>query len=147
MRHCSERGAGHGSTFSIRLPLNKDEKTDGRSLASEAGGSKRRILVVDDNEDAADSPAALLEIDGQQSRAVYTPEAALEQVEIMKPDVVLLDIGLPEMSGYEVAKRIKATHPSVYVIAPVVTAARRINRGLRPPDSTNICRNRSTLRF
>ena len=113
----ASEGVGHGSTFSIHLPLNKDEKTDGRGVASERGGSKRRILVVDDNEDAADSLTALLEIDGQESKAVYTPEAALEQVELMKPDVVLLDIGLPGMSGYEVAKRIKATHPSVYVIA------------------------------
>jgi len=73
--------------------------------------------VVDDNADAADSMAALLEIYGHEVKAVYTAEAGLAQVELLKPDLVLLDIGLPRISGYEVAQRIKAARPAIYVVA------------------------------
>ena len=75
------------------------------------------ILVVDDNKDAADSLAALLEMDGHQVNAVYTAEAGLEEVDLREPDLVLLDIGLPRISGYEVAQRIKAAHPLMSVVA------------------------------
>jgi CheY-like chemotaxis protein len=78
---------------------------------------RRCILVVDDNRDAADSLAALLEIDGHQVKAVYTAEAGLEEVASHKPDLILLDIGLPRISGYEVARRIKAAHPLISVVA------------------------------
>ena len=83
----------------------------------QASNAKRRILVVDDNKDAADSLAALLEIDGHQVKAVYTAEAGLEEVDPLKPDLILLDIGLPRISGYEVVQRIKAAHPLISVVA------------------------------
>lgn len=89
------------------------------ALRPDASGALglRRILVVDDNEDAADSLAALLDIDGHQVKAVYTAEAGLQEVELLKPDLVLLDIGLPRISGYEVAQRIKSAHPWIAVVA------------------------------
>jgi len=111
----SSDGVGRGATFAIHLPL-----ADGAVLpepASEQSNAKRRVLVVDDNTDAADSMAALLEIHGHQVKAVYTAEAGLAQVELFEPDLVLLDIGLPRISGYEVAQRIKAAHPSIHVVA------------------------------
>ncbi len=67
----------------------------------------RKVLVVDDNVDAALSLAQLLEMDGHQSQAVYGALEALECVPQFRPDIVLLDIGLPEMSGYEVAQRLR----------------------------------------
>jgi CheY-like chemotaxis protein len=109
-------GVGHGSTFAIRLPLAKGNP-DPRESVVQAGNRQRRILVVDDNNDAADSLAILLEIEGHQVQAVYTAEAALEKIEILKPDLVLLDIGLPRMSGYEVVQRIKAARPLIAVMA------------------------------
>jgi PAS domain S-box-containing protein len=112
----SSDGVGHGSTFSIQLPLATDEQ-DSRGNKTEATNAKRRILVVDDNKDAADSMATLLAIEGHQVKAVYTPEEGLEEVELLKPDLVLLDIGLPRISGYEVVQRIKAAHPSISVVA------------------------------
>ena len=68
---------------------------------------RRRVLVVDDNEDAANSLTMLLELDGHEAKAAYTAREALEQAASFDPDVVLLDIGLPEMDGYEVARRMR----------------------------------------
>jgi CheY-like chemotaxis protein len=66
-----------------------------------------RILVVDDNVDAADSIALLLGMDGFEARSVHGSLAALDTVGSFKPDVVLLDIGLPVLDGYEVAQRLR----------------------------------------
>jgi CheY-like chemotaxis protein len=63
--------------------------------------------VVDDNADAANTLAMLLNLDGHEVRAVYSARTALEAVQGFEPDVVLLDIGLPEMDGYEVARHIR----------------------------------------
>jgi CheY-like chemotaxis protein len=62
---------------------------------------------VDDNEDAARSLAQLLDLEGHATQVAYTAHAALDQYQNFKPDVVLLDIGLPEMDGYEVAHRLR----------------------------------------
>lgn len=94
----SSDGPGHRSTEEVSLP----------ETNLQVSNAKRRVLVVDANEDAADSLTTLLDIEGHQARAVYTAEAGLEEVELLKPDLVLLDIGLPRISGYEVVQRIKA---------------------------------------
>jgi PAS domain S-box-containing protein len=112
----SSGGVGRGATFAIHLPLAKEEAAS-RESKPQVSNAKRRILVVDDNKDAADSLATLLEIDGQEVKAVYTAEAGLEEVDLFTPDLVLLDIGLPGMSGYEVVQRIKAAHPLISVVA------------------------------
>lgn len=109
-------GLGRGSIFALHLPL-AEEIADVAKSSSEPGVTKRRILVVDDNQDAADSVATLLALDGHQVKAVYTGEAGLLEVDVLKPDLVLLDIGLPGMSGYEIGRRIKAVHPSISVVA------------------------------
>jgi DNA-binding response OmpR family regulator len=67
----------------------------------------RRVLVVDDNQDAADSLAMLLGVRGEEVRIAYDGAKALEVERDFKPDVVLLDIGLPAVSGYDVAERIR----------------------------------------
>jgi PAS domain S-box-containing protein len=112
----SSAGIGRGATFAIHLPPASAEAAPGE-LQSEQTNVRRRILVVDDNTDAADSMADLLESDGHQAKAVYTPEEGLMEVERFKPDLVLLDIGLPRMSGYDVVQRIKAVHPGMFVAA------------------------------
>jgi CheY-like chemotaxis protein len=78
-----------------------------RSLMDNSSVSARKILVVDDNVDAAMSLAQLLELDGHESQAVYGALEALAFVPQFRPDIVLLDIGLPEMNGYEVAQRLR----------------------------------------
>jgi CheY-like chemotaxis protein len=83
---------------------------DGASDASgaSAAGTGRRVLVVDDNRDAADSLAMLLSLEGHEVKTVHSGEVALQVGPSYAPEVVLLDIGMPGMNGYEVARRIRA---------------------------------------
>lgn len=103
-------GLGRGSEFLVRLPL-YDESLD--ELQEEAPKVKaqeirgRRILVVDDNVDAAESMAILLAMGGNETRTAHDGLAALEAAAGFSPDVVLLDIGLPDLSGLDVARRIR----------------------------------------
>jgi PAS domain S-box-containing protein len=108
-------GAGHGSTFRVRLPVagaRLDDTGSGVDADPEAAGAKRsiqrRILVVDDNGDSAQSLALLLQILGHQVQTALSGSQALDQIESFRPELVLLDIGMPEMDGYEVARRIRA---------------------------------------
>jgi len=103
-------GAGRGSTFTIRLRAAAAPFT-AHSAGQAAGGptsEPRRILVVDDNVDAAESLSMLLEALGHDIRMAHTGPAALEAALDFGPDLVLLDIGLPGWSGYEVARRFRA---------------------------------------
>jgi signal transduction histidine kinase len=103
-------GLGEGSEFIVRLPLGVVSQIapradpTGRGLASLP---KRRILVVDDNVDAADALAELLRDFGHDVRAVHDGPSAIEQAAIHRPDIVLLDIGMPGFDGYEVARRMR----------------------------------------
>jgi PAS domain S-box-containing protein len=108
-------GLGSGAEFIVRLPALASageqplEKARNRvPVAAPADARGLRILIVDDNIDAADSIAMLLGMEGHETRAVHTARAALLAVPDFKPEVVLLDIGLPEMDGYEVARRLRA---------------------------------------
>jgi CheY-like chemotaxis protein len=80
--------------------------------------ASRRVLVVDDNADAADSLAMLLQVRGDEVRVAYDGEEALVAELDFQPQVVLLDIGMPKLSGYEVARRIRdARGPGVLIVA------------------------------
>jgi CheY-like chemotaxis protein/two-component sensor histidine kinase len=107
---CSD-GLGHGSEFIIRLPLAADveasAKTDGPARTSNVL-SPRRVLVVDDNRDSAHSLAMLLQFLGAEVQTANSGADALAAIESFRPNVVLLDLGMPEMDGYEVARRIRA---------------------------------------
>ena len=66
----------------------------------------RRILVVDDNEDAANTLAMILKLEGHDVDSAYSGAEALERIEKLRPEIVLLDIGLPNLDGYQVAERV-----------------------------------------
>jgi CheY-like chemotaxis protein len=87
-------------------------------MAMEAPGDARRILVVDDNADAADSLGMLLAVRGDEVRIAYDGLEALAAEGEFRPEVVLLDIGMPRLSGYDVARRIREIRgKSVLIVA------------------------------
>lgn len=86
--------------------------TAATGMHSTSGAKARRILVVDDNTDAAETLKLLLEMDGHEARCAYTGESALVIAAEFAPDTVLLDIGLPGLSGYEVAQRLRQEAPN-----------------------------------
>ena len=102
-------GAGHGSEFTVTLPLAAS------AVASASPSpvlvpleSTHKVLVVDDNEDAADSLARLLQMSGHEAVVAYDGPAALRIAAANPPDAVVLDIGLPRMDGYQVARHMRA---------------------------------------
>ena len=105
-------GLGRGSEFVVRLPLSvQPVVVSGVQEDAEHNGhqrtSGRRLLVVDDNQDAADSLAMLLKLQGHEVRVAHSGPAALEITKGYSPDVVFLDLGMPGMDGYEVARRLR----------------------------------------
>ncbi len=104
-------GLGKGSEFVIRIPAWRgeitDKRLDYRDRVSDPPAPARRVLVVDDNVDAADSLAMLLKMGGHDVRTAYSGPATLLAVRSFNPQVILLDIGMPEMDGYEVARRLR----------------------------------------
>ncbi|MAM88344.1 MAG: hybrid sensor histidine kinase/response regulator [unclassified Hahellaceae] len=109
---CSSPGTGKGSTFMIRLPrmdeAGTDASADGEEAASPDFERPPRILLVDDNEDAASMLSLLLRSVGYDVSVEYDAKRALEQSALHHFDVFLLDIGLPEISGIELARRLRA---------------------------------------
>ena len=105
-------GAGTGCRFEVRLPLGALPHTPASDAAATAGQAPQRalrILVADDNRDAAESLAALLGIDGHEVRVVYDGEAALAGAMAWRPHVALLDIGMPGLTGHEVAAQLRTS--------------------------------------
>lgn len=108
-------GPGRGSEFSITLPLAAPDQAQvgGRpTRVSPLPNHTQRILLVDDNRDAADSTAQVLREVGHQVRVAYDGPTALGLSEELAPNVALLDIGLPVMDGYELARRLRDQHAS-----------------------------------
>jgi CheY-like chemotaxis protein len=105
------KGLGAGSKFVVRLPAKEDSavlQTGGGSEALSPSRPKvRRILIADDNEDAAVSLAMILSMLGHETRTARNGIEALEIVEQFHPDVVLLDIGMPKLNGYETARQLR----------------------------------------
>jgi CheY-like chemotaxis protein len=102
-------GEGQGSEFIVRLPVLKRPAMQGRAgpdMESDLQ-PQRRILIVDDNRDSADSLAMLMEITGNKTYMAHDGVEAFEAVEKYRPEVVLLDIGLPKLDGYEVCRRVR----------------------------------------
>ncbi|GAA0859163.1 PAS domain-containing hybrid sensor histidine kinase/response regulator [Aliiglaciecola litoralis] len=117
-RVCVEsKGLGHGSSFSITLPK-IDAPQNKIVQPEERQHRQKRVLVVDDNVDAADSMSELLQILGHSVATAYTAHDALLNADSFDPDIILLDIGLPDMNGYEVAKEMlqKNRHRSLIAL-------------------------------
>jgi signal transduction histidine kinase len=101
-------GHGKGSAFTVRLPIVLSLAPDPDTGANGPGpGQQRRILVVDDNQDAALSLATLLELMGNQTQTAFDGSQALELAPVFRPDLILLDIGMPRLNGYDTARRIR----------------------------------------
>jgi PAS domain S-box-containing protein len=108
--HAHSAGPGQGSEFVIRLPLAAQQagaETPPAEDGPRSGFSPRRILVVDDNRDAAMSMGMLLKVLGSDVRVEFSGPDALSAMAEYRPAIVLLDIGMPGMDGYEVARRIR----------------------------------------
>ena len=102
-------GEFSGSEFTVRLPIMKEAGARGiqASAATPQAPSGRRILVVDDNYDSAESMATLLQLSGNECMMAHSGPEAINAAKEFLPDVMLLDIGLPGVDGYEVCRAIR----------------------------------------
>jgi signal transduction histidine kinase/CheY-like chemotaxis protein len=114
-------GIGKGSTFVVRLPIAAEAGAAATNARAEAVATAPRlkVLVVDDNRDVADGLATLLEFGGHELRIAHDGNSALSEAAAFKPDVVFCDIGMPEMSGHELAARLRSDpkHDSTLLVA------------------------------
>jgi CheY-like chemotaxis protein len=102
-------GAGLGSSVTVHLPAIEAPAAAGEQVTmAEAPAAHGRVLLVDDNRDAADTGASLLELAGYEVQVAYDPGVALTLLDRFVPQVAVLDVGLPGLSGYELAARIRA---------------------------------------
>jgi CheY-like chemotaxis protein/anti-sigma regulatory factor (Ser/Thr protein kinase) len=123
---CKSKGLGQGSTFSIYLPrLGKSEQaalpTDSENVTEPVPAASLKILVVDDNIDAAEMLKLLLEAMGHEVLVEYGALRALEQAKRYTPQVCLIDIGLPEIDGNEVARRLRKQSENATAVLIAVT--------------------------
>jgi CheY-like chemotaxis protein len=137
--HASSGGHGHGATFTVRLPLMivhpqvlerlREHPRSGRSEPLTALGDLRgiHVLAIDDEEDALTLLRVVLEAAGAEVTTIPSPLAALEQVEAVRPDVMVVDLGMPQMDGFEFISKIRsAANPLVRnVPAAALTAFAR----------------------
>jgi PAS domain S-box-containing protein len=146
-------GSGQGSTFTVRLPIPDQQVAAPVETHTEGEGAKppsRRILVVDDNQDSAKSMAMLLELLGNQVYMAHDGIRAVEAAERFRPEVVLMDMGMPRMNGYEATRRIREHAWGREMIIIALTGwgqeddkARSYNAGcdghlVKPIDLTNL---------
>ncbi|HMI89270.1 MAG TPA: PAS domain-containing protein [Polyangiaceae bacterium] len=120
-------GLGRGSTFTIRLPACTDAQPTALAVPSSSpelpgskassNGHRGRVLIVDDNVDSAEMMAEVLAIAGYEVQTAHDGPEALTLVEDFVPDIALLDIGLPSMSGYELARGIRDQVPRARLVA------------------------------
>jgi two-component system CheB/CheR fusion protein len=104
----SSEGLGRGAEFTVRLPLETSAPATETARGVTRTAPSRRVLVIEDNVDAADSLREVLELAGHAVDVAYTAEDGLARARASRPDVVLCDLGLPGMDGYEVARAIRA---------------------------------------
>ncbi|MBK4736917.1 hybrid sensor histidine kinase/response regulator [Noviherbaspirillum pedocola] len=116
-------GERQGSEFIVRLPAVDGHGDVAGSAPKSAAASRsaRRILVVDDNRDAVDSLAMMLKLSGNDVEVAYEGESALRIAQSFRPDAVVLDIGLPGMDGYEVARRLRRLPETAGALVVAVT--------------------------
>ena len=122
------KGVGHGSEFIVRLPIISAESATTppareslREPKESSAPDRVRILVADDNRDAAESLAAMLELYGHDVRTVHDGEAAIDAAHEFQPHNALLDIGMPKLNGYEVCRRLRSAPSSGKVTFIAIT--------------------------
>ncbi|SAK85934.1 PAS/PAC sensor hybrid histidine kinase [Caballeronia hypogeia] len=112
----ASEGAGRGSTFAVRLPVavvaTASELCAAAQSEAASPGRALRVLVVDDRSDGADALTELLRLDGHDAEAVYGGPQALESVRRRRPDVVFLDLAMPGMDGFDVARHLRGDFPA-----------------------------------
>lgn len=133
----SSAGLDKGSEFVVTLPrlleTELEKHREGERVQTKSTPKKirpRRVLVVDDEKEASQFLADLLEIGGHMSRVVSNGPAALAAISTFDPEVVLLDLGLPEMDGYQVARRLRDEHPDKKILLIAVTGYQKDARRL-----------------
>jgi PAS domain S-box-containing protein len=116
------RGPGQGSTFALRLPAARAAPDEDDAAQSRPGRSDaRRVMVVDDNRDAADSTTEILRLLGHQVECAYTGPAALELARHFTPAIVLLDLAMPGMNGFETLRQMRSQAGTEHVFAIAMT--------------------------
>jgi PAS domain S-box-containing protein len=115
-------GIGRGSEFTAKIPRRTlDETPDTLAPATSVPSVRRRVLVADDNRDAADSLAMLLRMEGHDVTVVYDGEQAVAAIDSLRPEVAVLDIGMPQLDGYEVSRRVRQGSMGTLVTLIAVT--------------------------
>jgi two-component system CheB/CheR fusion protein len=101
-------GPGQGAQFSIRLPVDTTPAETAPEEVAPAAHHSRKVLVIEDNVDAAETLRDVLEMEGHSVEVAYAGRAGIERALAFRPDAILCDIGLPELDGYEVARALRA---------------------------------------
>jgi CheY-like chemotaxis protein len=115
-------GPGRGSEFEIRLPLAAADATTAKAPSATAvTAGQYRVLVVDDNRDSAETMSILVGLWGHDVRVAHDAEEAMEAAAAHRPQVALLDLGLPLVSGYEIAEQLRAVPGLEHVILIAMT--------------------------
>ncbi|HYB98398.1 MAG TPA: ATP-binding protein [Candidatus Limnocylindrales bacterium] len=105
-------GIGRGSEFLVRLPAltGRSERSSSEAVESmeqSSNNARRRILIVDDNQDSTESLAMLLKLKGNETHTAFDGVQAVQTAEAVRPDLILMDIGMPKLNGYDAARRIR----------------------------------------
>lgn len=101
-------GIGSGATFTVRLPLRAEPAASAREPGESPGKAPRRVLIVEDNVDSAESLRDLLELHGHEVEIAFNGNDGIEKARSFRPDAIVCDIGLPGMNGYEVARALRS---------------------------------------
>ena len=131
-------GEGHGSQFAVKLPIAPAQRTavtERTETELPTAGNRCRVLVVDDNVDSVDSLAMLLRMMGHEVATASDGESALTKAEEFKPDVGILDIGLPKVNGYDLAKQIRQRPWGKDVVLVALTGWGQAQHRLRSQES------------
>jgi len=119
--NAQSEGTGKGSEFTIRLPAAVPApRTATRAAATDKlAGAKRRVLVVDDNKDSGDTLALLLKVKGHEVYTARDGFEAIEKTAELRPEIILMDVGMPKLNGYDATRRIRETDygRDIYIVA------------------------------